>query len=76
LDGVHIPDTKNVINVLKNNLSFKLAVNLVNFSFIPYYVIMSLLIHYIYQIKYIYAVLSVAIPVVSIWLISEIIKLI
>jgi hypothetical protein len=76
LDNIQIADTEERINILVNNQSFKLAMNLLNYSFIPYYILIAIIIHYTYQIKYLYAVLSVAIPVVSVWLITELFKLI
>jgi hypothetical protein len=75
LDGIHITDTEDAINLLINNSSFKIAINIVNDSFFPYYLIVAIFIRYIHQIKYIYAVLSVAIPIMSIWLITELFKL-
>jgi hypothetical protein len=76
VDNISIPDAENAMNVLMNNQSLKLAMNLINYSFIPYYILIIIIIHHIYQIKYLYATLSVAIPVVSIWLITELFKLI
>ncbi|MDR0604226.1 MAG: hypothetical protein LBG80_08005 [Bacteroidales bacterium] len=74
VDNIQIPDTENAMSILINNQSFKLAMNLINYSFMPYYILIAIIIHYIYQIKYLYAALSVAIPVVSIWLITELFK--
>jgi len=76
LDGVQISETEDAINVIANNTSFKLAINLLNLSTIPYYLMIVILIHYIYQIKYLYALLSVVIPIASIWGITELFKLI
>ena len=74
LDGIQIPDTEDITHILLNNSSFQLAMNLINYSFILYYLIVAVFIQHIYRIKYIYAALSVVIPVVSIWLISELFK--
>jgi hypothetical protein len=76
LDGVQISDAEEAMTVLINNQSFKLAMNLINYSFIPYYLMIAVLIHYIYQIKYLYALFSVVIPIASIWGITELFKLI
>jgi hypothetical protein len=74
LDGIDIPQTEEVINILPNHPRFKLAMGLINYSFIPYYLAVAVFIRYIYQIKYPFAILSVAIPVVSIWAITELFK--
>jgi hypothetical protein len=76
VDNIQIPDAENAMNVLMNNQSLKLAMNLINYSFIPYYILIVILIHHIYGIKYLYAALSVATPIVSVWLITELFKLI
>ena len=76
LDGIQIQNAEDVIVVLMENQSFKLSMNLINYSFIPYYVTVAILIHDIYQINYLYAILSVTIPIVAIWLIGELFKLI
>jgi len=67
LDGIHINNTVHAVEELMNNPSFKLAINLINISFIPYYAIVGIFIYYIYKIKLLYAILSVVIPIASIW---------
>jgi len=52
----------------------QLAKNIINYSIISCYLIISILVHYIYRINYIYAFLSVVIPVTTIWLITELVK--
>jgi hypothetical protein len=74
LEDVQITNIENVMIELMNNRSFKLSVHLINYSFIPYYAMIIILIHYIYQVKYIYALLSVVIPVGSMWVIAEMFK--
>jgi hypothetical protein len=76
LDGLGIPQTEDITTVLTNHPQFRLAMNLINYSFVPYYLIVAVFIRHIYQIKHLYAVLSIAIPVVSIWAITELFKLI
>jgi len=71
LDGVEIPQSEDMVAALVNNTTFKLAMNLINFSFIPYYLIVIVLIRYVHQIKYLYAALSVVIPVVAILLVTQ-----
>jgi hypothetical protein len=74
LDDIQIPNTEDALNVLLNNSSFKLSMNLINYSMAPYYLIVGIFIRYIYEIKYVYAFLSIVIPILSIWLISELFK--
>ena len=76
LDGIQVPNSEDAVAFLIDNKIFKLTAILINYSFIPYYLIISLLIRYIHQIKYLYALLSVIIPVLSIWLITELFRLI
>jgi hypothetical protein len=76
LDGLEIPQAEDITTALANHPRFRLAMNLINYSFVPYYLIVAVFIRHIYQIKYLYAVLSIAIPVVSIWAITELFKLI
>ena len=76
LNGVQIDHTKDVAVELANNASFKLAMNLINFSFIPYYIIIAILIRYVYQINFLKALASVVIPIAGVWNITELIKLI
>jgi hypothetical protein len=76
LDGLNLPQTEEIITILPNHPGFKLIMGLINYSFVPYYLIVAAFIRYIYQIKYIYAVLSVVIPVVGIWAITQLFKLI
>jgi hypothetical protein len=75
LDTVQPPQkAEDAINFLMTDRTFKLAMNLVNYSFIPYYLIVTVFVHYIYQIRYLYAICAVAIPVLSIWGVTELIK--
>jgi hypothetical protein len=74
LDDLGLPQTEEIITILPNHPRFKLAMELINYSFIPYYLIVAVFIRYIYQIRYVSAILSVAIPVVSIWAITELFK--
>ena len=76
LDSIQIPQTNDIAAILINHPQFKIAMNLVNYSFIPYYLIVAIFIHHIYQIKYLNAILSVALPVAGIWLVTELVKLI
>lgn len=76
LDNTQLSNTKNTMTELMQNDSLKLAMDLINYSFVPYYILIAVLIHHVYRIKYVYAVLSVVIPIASVWGISELFKLI
>ena len=74
IDSIQITTTENIMTTLQQNQSFKLAINLVNYSFIPYYIMIIIIIHYVYNIKYLYSILSVIIPASFTWLITEFFK--
>ena len=76
IDTIQIPKDIDVVSFLIDDSTFQLAIGLVNFSFIPYYIIVAIIIHYIHRIKFIYSLASVALPVLSVWGISELIKII
>jgi hypothetical protein len=76
LDSVQPLNLGDTEDLLMQNSTVQLATNLLKYSVAPYYLIVAVFIRYIYQIKYIYAALSVAIPIASIWLITELFKLI
>ena len=71
LDGLEISDTPNAIAILQSDHSFKLAMALVNYSFIPYYLLCATLIHFMYKINYWKALASIAIPILSVWVITQ-----
>lgn len=60
---------------LLNNSSFKLIMNIVNYSFFLFYALTACIIHYLYKIGWLYSILSVAVPVVAIWGMTEFFKL-
>lgn len=72
LDGIEIAQTDDVMKALQADNRFQQIVCLVNYSFIPYYVVVSCIIHYLYNLKWL--VLSVVIPVVSIYAVTELFK--
>ena len=76
LDGIQIANTEDAAAELVNNASFKLAMNLINLSFIPYYMMIAVLIRYVYNIHFWKAVASVVIPIVSVWGITELFKMV
>lgn len=59
------------INSLQRNPTFKLAMLLVNYSFIPYYLLCIALVYYLYKVRLWYAAASVVIPIFSIWAVSR-----
>lgn len=59
------------INSLQGNPTFKLAMLLVNYSFIPYYLLCIALVYYLYKVRLWYAAASVVIPIFSIWAVSR-----
>ena len=76
LDGIEISGTEDAAMELTNNASFKLAMNLINLSFILYYIMIAILIRYVYNINFLKAAASVVIPIVSVWGITELFKLV
>ena len=76
LENVEIIETQDIVQTLQQNSQIQLIAKLVNLSFIPYYLIVACFVRHLYNIKWIYALLSIAIPVLSIWGIVELFKLI
>lgn len=74
LGNMEVEDS-NTVEALMGNDRFRLIMDTVNYSFIPFYVLMACFIHYMYNIKWIYGILSVAIPILSIWGVTELFKL-
>lgn len=68
-------DTINDIELIDENSQFKILKTLNDFAFYFYYIVVACIIRYLYNIKWLYAALSVIIPVVSIWGITELFKL-
>lgn len=60
---------------VSSNSSFILVTNIMKFFYILFYSIITVMIYYCHQIKYVYAALSVIIPTTSTWLITELIKI-
>ena len=65
LDGISIKDSVDIMQLI-----------LQNYSFVFYYLLVACIIHYLYNLKWLYALLSVAIPVVSIYAVTELFKLV
>jgi hypothetical protein len=62
------------VELLIENPTVKLTINLMRYSPIPYYLIVAVLIRYIYQVNYLYSALSVAVPIGAIWSITELVN--
>ena len=71
LDGMQNFSIENLTQEMLNNPLIQLAKYLMNSSFILCYLITAIFIHYIYKIKLVYGILSVVIPVASIWVASQ-----
>ena len=74
----HIPiesTSPDAIAMLQEHSSFKLAMALVNYSFIPYYLLCMILIHHLYKVRLRYAIASVVIPILSVWAITKLFTL-
>lgn len=73
-DNIDTANHTYTLEELSHNHTLKLAMEIVNYSFIPYYAMIAALIHYILHINYLRAILSVAIPILSVWGVTELIK--
>lgn len=74
----HIPiesGSPDAMVMLQNSSSFKLAMALVNYSFIPYYLLCMILIRHLYKVRFCHAIASVVIPILSIWGITKLFTL-
>lgn len=76
LDHVGIREYEGIGQFMEQSKSYQLAIGILNYSFIPYYLLVACIIHYLYNLKWLYALLSVAIPVVSIYAVTELFKLV
>lgn len=76
MDGVSITDSENTIEELGRNERFQTIQYIVNGSFVPFYILTGCIIHYLYAINWLRALLSVIIPVASIWGCTELFSLI
>jgi hypothetical protein len=74
LDDLQVPPNENAAEFLAHHPTFKLIMNLLNYSFLPYYLACIVLIHYFYEIKYLYALLSIAIPIGAVWLVTQLVS--
>jgi hypothetical protein len=59
-----------------NDSKVKILKYLINGAYVPYYITLTVTIKYIYKISYLKSILVILIPIVSIWLITELFKLI
>ena len=75
LGNLEVEDNEDIIEGLLDKSRFRLIMNIVNYSLFPFYLLTACVIRYLYNTKWLYAVLSVAIPIVSIWGVTELFKL-
>ena len=59
---------------VNSSKDIKLISAIVNYSFFPFYVLAGLIVHYLYDIKWIKSFLCVVIPVIGIWGTSTLVK--
>lgn len=79
LDHIDLSTVDNVHNleeILTNDIFFNIAIRLINISFVFYYLLVMVIVHHLYRITYLYAILSVLIPFVSIFGVAMLIKMI
>jgi hypothetical protein len=74
LDSIQIMEG-NIAELLPQDKQFRFIFLFINWSFFPYYLSLIVLIRYSYNIKWLYSSFSVIIPVISIWIITELFKL-
>lgn len=58
--------TNDIMAFIETNHKFKLARAFVNYSFVPLYIIVSVIIHYLYNINWYKAILSILLPILAI----------
>ena len=75
LSSIDIEGVDDMTQFIEQNSRLGVIMNIVNYSFIPYYLVVICIIHYLYNLKWLYALLSVTIPVLSIWGITELFSL-
>ena len=75
LGYLDVEESENVINNLMDNRRFILIMDIVNYSYLPFYLLTVCVIRYSYNIKWLYSFLSVVIPVASVWGVTELFKL-
>lgn len=76
LEEIDVPSTESFVVNLLNDPKFILSTKLVNYSGYLPYLFIPIIIRHICQIRYLYAVLSVAIPLIIIFLIAKLIDFI
>jgi len=76
LGTIELENSKDMVSELMDNTKFNTVSDIVGYSFIPFYLLSSCIIRYQYKIKWLYSFLSVAIPVLTIWGLTELYKII
>jgi len=75
IGNLEVEESENMIEKLMDNSRFKLIMSIVNYSFYPFYLLTACIIHHLYNLKWLYAILVVIIPIVSIWGVTELFRL-
>ena len=75
LSNIDIVKEDNMMQFIEQNSHIKMIMSIINYSFVPYYLIVICVIRHLYNLKWLYALLSVVIPVLSIWVITELFNL-
>jgi len=76
LDKIKFLSSFNSVTDLMGDESVKLVFNLINISALCYYIVIIIIIHFVYKIKFLHAIFSVAIPILSIWALIQLFTLI
>jgi hypothetical protein len=75
LSNLQITPAADAATIMAINPTLGLATKIINISFIPYYLIVVVLVRYCYSIRWLQALASVAMPASAVWGIAEIVKL-
>jgi len=73
--NISITPAANAVSLLEQNHIFFVIRGLINYSYIPYYTFVIIFTRYLYNLKWLYAAICVLMPVLAIWGITEVIKL-
>jgi hypothetical protein len=76
MDGVDVENGEHVLETLMQSNRFQTITWIVNGSFVPFYIIVAFIIHYLYEINWGRSFLSVVIPIASIWGVTELFSLV
>lgn len=74
LERINVEQYGSITQLTEQDNSYKTAIAILNYSFISYYLLVACVIRYLYDIKWLYALLSVCMPIFSIYSITELFK--